>query len=441
MKWFKRILVLLIVVIAYIGYTQYPKLVLISGYAAKYTATSVGHAHNTLDYINAHDNNAPLIKLANTSAVENLYTSNVYGLKERKAIFKKGIGSVLLNDDYTNIDHLITPQRGRNSIALPYPYGDLKPIDTLLTTVNYSSLTTAIQTAFEHNELSKTRSVLVLYKGFLIGEQYIDNYNADKPILGWSMNKSILATLYGILQSKGVLEVTAAIDLPSWKNDARSSITIDNLLRMESGLEWDESYDKISDATTMLFLSSDMGEVQEHKKMLYQPKAHWNYSSGTTNLLSKNLKKYFNTQQEYIDFLYDSLIDKIGMHSYILEQDLSGTYVGSSYGWASTRDWGKFGLLYLNRGKWNGTQLFDPSWVEYISEPTEDSDGDYGAHFWLNASGILKDVPRDMYSANGHDGQFVYIIPSKELVVVRTGLSEDYDANKLLAGIIASISN
>jgi CubicO group peptidase (beta-lactamase class C family) len=125
----------------------------------------------------------------------------------------------------------------------------------------------------------------------------------------------------------------------------------------------------------------------------------------------------------------------------LLETDLAGNFVGSSYGWANTRDWGKFGLLYLNKGDWNGTQLFDPSWVSYVSTPTKNSNGTYGAHFWLNAEGKYPDVPRDLYSANGYQGQYVFIIPSKDLVIVRTGLAEEpeFDANNFLSEIIAAI--
>lgn len=442
MKWFKRIALLMVLVLVYVIYSQFPKLNLISGYAAKYMASSVYYAHQTEQQINENDNAAPLIRLANTQREgSDAFTSNVYGFKERKALYKKGVGAVLLMDPYNDIDHLKSPYRSIENTPIAYPYGDLPPKDTILSVVNYEKLTKAIQSAFENQELQKTRSVLVLYKGQLIGEQYIAPYTPDTPILGWSMNKSIVATLYGILQSQNQLSVEDRPRIDAWKNDERANITLDNLLRMESGLAWDETYTEISDATKMLFLSKDMGSVQEAKEAIATPASVWNYSSGTTNLLSKYLKKYFSTQQEYLDFPYRALIDKIGMKSMLLEQDLSGTYVGSSYGWASTRDWGRFGQLYLDKGLWNGEVIFNPEWVNYVATPTEDSKGDYGAHFWLNASGIQPDVPKDMYSANGHDGQFVYIIPSEDLVIVRTGLSEAYDANQLISGIINAIED
>ena len=186
-----------------------------------------------------------------------------------------------------------------------------------------------------------------------------------------------------------------------------------------------------------------MGRIQLEKEVAYKPNTHWNYSSGTTNLLSYILRNQFKTHQEYLDFWYSALIDKIGMHSMIVEIDMAGNYIGSSYAWATTRDWGKFGLLYLNKGNWNGEQLFDQCWAKYVAAPATGSNGDYGAHFWLNAGGRYPDAPKDLYSANGFQGQKVFIIPSMDLVIVRMGLTEDakFDVNGMLKGILGSFKN
>jgi CubicO group peptidase (beta-lactamase class C family) len=281
----------------------------------------------------------------------------------------------------------------------------------------------------------------VIYKDRIIAEKYENGFSKNTKFLGWSMTKSITATYFGILQKEGKININEPVGLPEWAKDERSKITLRHLIQMNSGLEWEEDYGKISDVTEMLFLAEDMPKVQLEKPAAFAPNTHWNYSSGTTNLLSGILRKQFATHQEYLDFWYSSLIDKIGMHSMLIEPDMAGNYVGSSYGWATTRDWAKFGLLYLHEGNWNGEQIFDKSWAKYVATPTPTSNGSYGGHFWLNAGGKYPDVPKDMYYASGYQGQKVIIIPSKEMIIVRFGLTEDedFDFNGMIRDVISSI--
>jgi CubicO group peptidase (beta-lactamase class C family) len=178
--------------------------------------------------------------------------------------------------------------------------------------------------------------------------------------------------------------------------------------------------------------------MQAEKPLQEKPNASWNYSSGTSNLLSGILRTQFKTHQEYLDFWYTDLIDKIGMNSMVVETDLEGNYVASSYAWATARDWAKFGLLYLHNGNWNGEALFTKKWVAYITTPTPTSNGTYGAQFWLNAEKQFKDVPENMYFADGYQGQRVYVLPDEELVVVRFGLS-GFEENLFLKGVLESI--
>ena len=189
----------------------------------------------------------------------------------------------------------------------------------------------------------------------------------------------------------------------------------------------------------MLFLEKDMTVMQRKKPLEGKPNESWNYSSGTTNLLSGILRKELGSQQEYLDYWYRELIDKIGMNSMIIETDMAGHYVGSSYAWATARDWGKFGLLYAHKGNWNGTQIFAPEWVDYVAKPTPTSNGTYGAQFWLNAQGKMKDVPKNMLYADGYQGQRVYILPDQEIVIVRFGLKGNYDENAFLKGILNAV--
>lgn len=445
MKWLKRSVFALIIGGFIVVLINYPKLTLISGYSAKYMASSTFIAGHEQAYIEANDNNIPNIKLATNTVNYPLKTvsASVFGLQKREAIFKEGLGAILLpvGTNPKDLDALLIPNRNRVFINKPYPFGHLQPKDTVLNGVNYKAVEAALDLVFTEPLVQKTRTALVLYKGHLIGERYGKGFNADTPVLGWSMTKSLVATLYGILEYKGVLNVMDAVALEDWQTDVRKNISLNDLLRMQSGLAFEEDYSVISDVTEMLFNTADMAQIAIDRPSIATPASVWSYSSGTTNILSKYLKAFFPDAQAYLDFPFKALIDKIGMHSMWIETDMAQTFVGSSYGWASTRDWGRFGQLYLNQGHWNGEQIFAPQWSQYVSRNTKASKGRYGAHFWLNAAKDLKDVPADMYSANGHDGQHVYIIPSKELVVVRTGLGEnpDYRANDFLAALVKAV--
>lgn len=443
MKIFKGFFLLILLLITIAVYMNYPKLNMISGYASKYMASSVLIGKRSPASVVSSDLSFPLIELATTNFNKRTRkaTANVYGLMERKTIDRQGLGTVLVNEEYVAIEKYLQPRRDNTQIAAPYPYGHLAPKDTIFPEVDYNKLLKAMASAFENSEVQKTRTLLVLYKGHLLSEKYIDGFSKDSPILGWSMTKSVLATCFGILEQKGKLEIDTPAPIAEWKKDSRKEISINHLLRMQSGLAWDEDYTTISDATKMLFLDADMTKNQKEKNAVAKPTEIWNYSSGTSNLLSGILRSQFKTHQEYLDFPYTSFIDKIGAHSTLLEADLSGNYVGSSYGWASTRDWARMGQLYLDKGYWNGEQLFNENWITYITTPTRNSNGRYGAHFWLNTGGFYKDVPKDLYSMNGFQGQYVFIIPSKDLVVVRTGLAEHptFDANLFLKNLIETI--
>ena len=443
-KLFKFIGIALLISIFYIGFTSYPKLDLISGFAAKSIASGHFIDGRSQEMIEKGDNDIKLIDLAKNKINEagKFATASVYGLKERKAIYREGLGATLIDEDFDSSTPYEIPKRNKSRNNLTFPYGDKEQKDTVFSNVDYAKLNSAVANAFdsEGNVTKRTRSLLVIYKDKIIAEKYDTGFNKESKILGWSMTKSITATVFGILQHQGKYTINTPAPIPEWKNDDRKIITTSDLLHMNSGLAWEEDYTAISDATKMLFLSRNMGRIQLEKKVAYKPNTHWNYSSGTTNLLSYILRNQFKTHQEYLDFWYSALIDKIGMNSMVVETDMAGNFIGSSYAWATSRDWGKFGLLYLHEGYWNGDQLFDKSWAKYVATPTNGSNGDYGAHFWLNAGGRYPDAPRDLYSANGFQGQKVFIIPSQDLVIVRMGLTEDakFDVNGMLKGILGS---
>ncbi len=445
-KAIKYLLLASLLFLIYTTVVTYPKLDIVDGFSAKNIASCVFLAHRSQQLTEQRDNDLPSMELA-SNEVDNgsqTVTSSVYGLKEREALYTAGLGAVLLPPGETKRASATIPQRDKTPIQLPFPYGNLPPKDSILSNINYPLLQKAVAAAFdgEGEDIKKTRSVLVLYDGHLIAEKYKEGFDQNSVMAGWSMTKSVTSTILGILQKQHRISLDDNHLFPEWEKDDRRNITIRNLLNMNSGLEWAEDYSNISDATKMLFLDKDMSRTQVQKPLSGQPNQSWNYSSGTTNLLCGLIREKFDSQHAYLDFWYRELIDKIGMHSMIIEKDYSGHFVGSSYGWATTRDWAKLGLLYLNNGNWMGEQIIDTSWVNFSRQPTNTSKGIYGGHFWLNAGGIYPDVPRDLFSCNGFQGQYVFIIPSRKLVVVRTGLSEkpDFDINAFLKGIIAAVN-
>lgn len=442
-KIFRFLGLVFLAAIIYLGFDTYPKLDLISGFSSKSVASGHFLDNRPLEVIEKGDNDIDLIDLAKNEINEKgkYAEASVYGLKTRKAVYREGLGAVLVNDDYNESEPYLVPKRSFTlNKHIPFPYGDGEPVKSNFTNIDYNQLNKAVDYAFEPNAEDKksTRAVVVVYKDQIIYEKYAPGFSKDSRLLGWSMTKSITGTLFGILQKQGKLNVNQPAPISEWKNDERKSITISNLLQMNSGLEWDEDYGKISDVTKMLFQESDMSKSQINKPLVGKPNATWNYSSGTTNLLSGILRKQFKTHQEYLDFWYNALIDKIGMHSMLVEADLAGNYIGSSYAWANARDWAKFGLLYLHKGNWNGEQLFDPNWAKYVAIPTPTSENQYGAQFWLNTGGKMPDCPKDVYYADGFQGQRVFIIPSHDMVVVRLGY-DHIDLNELIKEILASV--
>lgn len=443
MKIIKWTFLTLILIIIGVFLFNYSKLNLISGYSAKSMSSSIFVGKRDLAYTDTHDNNMPLVKLADDKVdhTNKFASATVFGMMERKAIYREGLGSVLVNDDYDPKTPYLKPNRYPKRNPLPYPYGQLPPKDTIFNEIDYLALKKTVDNVFDKGEeqVKGTRAILVLYKGHIIAERYADNFTKESRLLGWSMAKSLLSTMYGVLEKEGKITLDTPAPILAWKEDGRKKISLRNLLQMNSGLAWEEDYGTISDVTKMLFLEKDMTISQIDKELKHEPGTFWKYSSGISNLLSGILRKQFDSHQNYLDFPYKRFIDKIGMHSMLLETDIEGNYVSSSYAWATARDWAKFGLLYLNKGNWNGEQIFNPSWIDFVTTPAPKSNKIYGGHFWLNAGGAMSDVPEDVFFANGFQGQRVLVLPSKQMVIVRLGL-KNIDFNMLTSNILKAVN-
>ncbi len=385
-------------------------------------------------------------------------TSTILGLAKKKAIYRQGIGCTLVNDISADQLHAqvfaIPSHPGAKPDSLPWPYGD-RISDSLPALVNKEKIDAAVDKAFIETEPKKeqrTRAVLVLYDGQILAEKYAPNYDMYSKMYGWSMAKSITSALIGILVKQGKLNINEPAPVPKWSDpkDSRHSITIKHLLQQTSGLKWDEIYTKASDVTNMLYKEDDMAAYTAGHTLAHEPGKFFNYSSGNSNILSRIIRQTVD-EKNYASYPYNALFYKIGMNNTLIEPDASGTYVGSSYIMATARDYARFGLLYYNDGVWNAERILPEGWVKQtITPPVSNPLKNYGYQFWLNGfdkdhpSQIkYPDAPADMFYCDGFGDQYIYIIPSKKLVVVRLGLTLDksFDGNAFLKNIIESISH
>lgn len=347
---------------AYFLYRNYPKLDILTGFAAKNVCSCTFLGGRIQSSIEAGENGFFPVKYAENiiDPEERSVTSSIFGLKPRKAVFKEGVGCILLPENI-DVSKLNFPKPKRSSVAeeIPFPFGNVEPEKSISEAINSEKLEKAVSNAFdpEGTPEKRTRAVLVLHKNNLVAEKYASGFSAETKFLGWSMTKSLVNAVLGVMEKQGIISLYQDHLFEEWKSDERAKIRVNDLLQMNSGLAWNEDYTTVSDVNRMLFLEKEMAQVQLHKKLKEKIGNSWVYASGTTNLLSKFIRDQFQSHQEYLDFWYTEVIDKIGMNSMIVETDAVGNFVGSSYGFAKARDWAKFGLLYLNKGNWNGEQI------------------------------------------------------------------------------------
>jgi CubicO group peptidase (beta-lactamase class C family) len=283
----------------------------------------------------------------------------------------------------------------------------------------------------------RTRAILIAQNGRLVAERYAPGFDATTRFPGWSMTKSVLNALIGILVGEERLSLTDRGLMPNWDEaDPRSSIALHDLLRMRSGLLFSEVYEDLgSDVIEMLFNRADTAAFAANRRLGALPGTVWNYSSGTSNILSAIARRIVG-EPGYPSWPRRALFGPLGMASAIMEPDASGTFVASSFMLATARDWARFGQLYLQDGVWGQRRLLPRGWVSYSTTQTPQSPGlIYGAHWWLGlrpelggGTAAAARIPRDAFFAVGHEGQVLTVIPSLRLVVVRLGLSIHLDA-------------
>ena len=302
------------------------------------------------------------------------------------------------------------------------------PTGELPSQADKEALDRLIADAFEGgpDQLGETHALVVIHAGKLVLERYAQGFGPASTFPSWSKAKSITQALVGILVGDGKLDIHAPIQVPEWSlpDDSRAQINIDQLLRMSSGLKFVEDYEPghPSDVIEMLFGSgkADVAHYAASQPLIHPPGSHWSYASGTTNIVARcAAQALVASGASFETFMRERLFGPLGMTTPIPKFDEAGTFIGSSYCYASARDFARFGLLYLRDGVWEDQRLLPEGWVDYARTPTPKPAGidelGYGAHWWLGVAG------EGSVSANGYEGQYTVCVPELDLVIVRHG--------------------
>jgi CubicO group peptidase (beta-lactamase class C family) len=363
-------------------------------------------------------------------------TTSLAGLRPRTAVYREGFGATLL-DRRADPERIGLHERGRTSgratlsrSACPVPLrAAIRP-----------EVQAVVDRAFQEptpSRLRRTHAVVVVQDGQIVAERYARDVGAETPLPGWSMAKGVLSALVGILVQEGRLSLDTHELLPLWRPpDPRAAISLEDLLRMRSGLRFAEVYSNPwSDVVKMLFTLPDAATYAASRPLSATPGSVWSYSSGTTNILSAIVRQAVG-ESEYASWPRRALFDRLGMPSAVVEPDASGTFVFSSFMLATARDWARYGQMWVDGGRCGDGAILSQEWIRFSTTPTPQSaDGAYGAHWWLKLNAEIgggtpaaASIAGDAFFAIGHEGQTLTVIPSRRLVIVRLGTAIYIDA-------------
>ncbi|MEA1943060.1 MAG: serine hydrolase [Pseudomonadota bacterium] len=364
--------------------------------------------------------------------------SGVLGLFWRqRAVYRDGLGCTLVHGRGQFDDDLALPPRAAF---------DPLPLDTAHRDGHFdaTALNAAIDAAFGDPETDprNTLGVAVLHEGRLVAERYAPGASRETRFHGWSMTKSAMATLAGVLEQDGLIDIEAEGQAPALAavDDSLTDITIEDMLRMAGGLAIAERNDGWDPNSRMLMTQSDMAHFAATRDRLHGPGEHWQYMSGNTILATHAMQQQLgDTLSAQVAGLRARLFEPLGIHSAILEPDESGTFQGSSYLYATAHDWARLGQLYANDGMVDGERLLPEGWVDLVRAPTEGSDGTYGMGFWLPED--HENLPDGTFMMRGFQSQLGYIMPAQDLVIVRFGATNGVPpgTSDLAAGVAAAL--
>jgi len=426
------VVLVLVAAIVAVYWWQRPMLLTGTGYAA-HNACAVTEVAGRDDPASDLPSN-PLVPFLVTDGAGDPTSTTLFGLLSRqKAWFTDGFGCTLAPD---------RPDLGTPTVISGAPFDDAA------VTAGTPGIRDALSRAFGDDlspadaEILGTRGIVIVHHGEIIGERYADGFDVDTRQLGWSITKSVTSLMTGMLVAQDIVALNDDELLPEW-TDGRADITIEDLLRMQSGLEWDETYDLGTPITRMLYLEPDMGAYVASLPLARPAGTVQEYSSGSTTLLCGVLAERTGLGA---DLPRQTILDALGLSSAILEPDAVGTPVCSSYLWATPREWATIGQFALQDGVWNGERLLPEGWMarSLTVVPTEMTDDPgYGMGWRVNPmpDGTLRwpELPDDTYYASGHDGQKLIVVPSKQLVVARLGFTPDGDADPRTVGLVEEV--
>lgn len=394
----------------------------------------------------------PLLKRVSLSidAAHHEVRANLFGLGAQKSVFRTGLGCTLADRGAT------LPSSPAMLAAPRSPPDDeiARGVREIPAGLDKARLSAAIDGAFAELDPKsplRTRAVLVLLDGHPVAERYAPGFHRDMPLAGYSMTKTVMGALTGIAIERGRLRLDQSSVIPEWRapSDPRGRITVEHLLHMTSGLKWsEESLNPRGDALLMAFHDRDTSALAASRPLVHPPGTVVSYSSGAANILSRVLRDSFADDRDaYLAFPRTAIFDRIGMTTAMIAPDASEVLFVSTQGFASARDWARFGELYRNDGRWKGEQVLPVGWVKYSTRAgAADGATEYGAMIQMNRSppGRPQDrrhplLPEDALIMSGQFRQITAVIPSRRLVIVRMGESHSADAGPRIDRQLASI--
>jgi CubicO group peptidase (beta-lactamase class C family) len=416
-----------------------------SNYTAKIVCSNVFLAERDADEVLRDDVQAPGISILRYMKVSvdrdaHVVRAGFFGfIGNGVAVARPGVGCTVVPDGNVNFAKAVAPSSAAVTPKAEGPSQSAQPAQAW-PDGETAAENTQVEKIIADDQLAGPgmRAVVVIDHGRLVAERYGAGFSPKTPLLGWSMSKTVMAGVIGMLVKDGKLTLDQTGFWPA--GDPRANIRIADLLAMSSGLHFNESYGAVSDVTSMLYLQSDMAAFAHDQPLEHPVGEAWSYSSGTAVLLSRIMQDAAGPNSA--DFIPRRLFQPLGMNSATMEADEHGTLVGSSYMYANAHDWARYGQFLVQDGVWKDQRMLPEGYVAMMATPVKASGGEYGmGQTWLFTANEAVGIPADTFYLSGHDGQTIAVIRSRQMVIVRLGLTPNttgYSPQPLIKAILST---